>query len=49
MDGEFEKSMYDSSKGTRDRGGANNMDGEGKDSRSFGDTTLQSHTKENED
>jgi hypothetical protein len=41
--------QHDSSKGTCERGGANNTDGKGKDSRAFGDTTLQSHTKENED
>ncbi len=40
--------QHDSSKGTCERGEANNMDGEGKDLWAIGDTTLQSHSKENE-
>ncbi len=35
--------------GTCERGGAKNMDSEGKGLRAIGDATLQSHSKENED
>jgi hypothetical protein len=38
------------SKGTcEERGGTNDTNGEGKDSRAIGDTTLQSCSKKNED
>ena len=36
------------SKGTCERGGTNDANGEGKDSRAIGDTTLQSRSKKNE-
>jgi hypothetical protein len=38
-----------SSKGTCERGGTNYTNGEGKNSRAIGDTTLQSRSKANED
>jgi len=41
--------QHDSSKGTRERGGTNDTNGEGKDSRVIGDITLQSRSKKNED
>jgi len=58
MDGEFEKNQVSNanrrvqhygSKGTCERGGTNDTNGEGKDSWAIGDTTLQSRSKKNED